>query len=106
MDAATTISCSPAPPLACSKMAGTHGNRTHQEPVSRPLTGFEDRAGHQPRTRSRCFVVTLDDLFASGLRALGRAAVRWYTLACRQTIPRHLQLALAALTGMYKQAIA
>ena len=34
------------------KLAGTHGNRTHQEPVSRPLTGFEDRAGHQPRTRS------------------------------------------------------
>jgi hypothetical protein len=29
-------------------MAGAHGNRTHQEPVSRPLTGFEDRAGHQP----------------------------------------------------------
>ena len=33
-------------------MAGAHGNRTHQEPVSRPLTGFEDRAGHQPRTHS------------------------------------------------------
>jgi hypothetical protein len=34
------------------RMAGAHGNRTHQEPVSRPLTGFEDRAGHQPRTHS------------------------------------------------------
>lgn len=33
-------------------MAGTYGNRTHQEPVSKPLIGFEDRAGHQPRTRS------------------------------------------------------
>ena len=33
-------------------VAGTYGNRTHQEPVSKPLTGFEDRAGHQPRTRS------------------------------------------------------
>ena len=40
-------------PNARAGMAGTHGNRTHQEPVSRPLTGFEDRAGHQPRTRSR-----------------------------------------------------
>ena len=35
------------------KVAGAHGNRTHQEPVSRPLTGFEDRAAHQQRTRSR-----------------------------------------------------
>ena len=34
-------------------MAGAYGNRTHQEPVSKPLTGFEDRAGHQPRTHSR-----------------------------------------------------
>ena len=34
------------------ELAGAYGNRTHQEPVSRPLTGFEDRAGHQPRTRS------------------------------------------------------
>ena len=33
-------------------MAGAYGNRTHQEPVSRPLTGFEDRAEHQLRTRS------------------------------------------------------
>jgi hypothetical protein len=38
-------------------VAGANGNRTHQGPLSRPLTGFEDRAGHQPRTRSRmpCF---------------------------------------------------
>ncbi len=41
------------PSCPAGKMAGTHGNRTHQEPVSRPLTGFEDQAGHQPRTRSR-----------------------------------------------------
>ena len=34
-------------------MAGAYGNRTHQEPVSRPLTGFEDRAEHQLLTRSR-----------------------------------------------------
>jgi hypothetical protein len=33
-------------------MAGAYGNRTHQEPVSRPLTGFEDRAEHQLLTRS------------------------------------------------------
>jgi hypothetical protein len=33
-------------------MAGAHGNRTHQEPVSRPLTGFEDRTEHQQRKRS------------------------------------------------------
>ena len=35
------------------KLAGAYGNRTHQEPVSKPLTGFEDRAWHQPRTHSR-----------------------------------------------------
>jgi hypothetical protein len=35
------------------KLAGADGNRTHQEPVSRPFSGFEDRAGHQPRNRSR-----------------------------------------------------
>ena len=40
-------------PRGTTSLAGAHGNRTHQEPVSRPLTGFEDRAGHQPRTRSR-----------------------------------------------------
>ena len=34
-------------------LAGAYGNRTHQEPLSRPLTGFEDRAEHQLRTRSR-----------------------------------------------------
>ncbi len=34
-------------------MAGAYGNRTHQEPVSKPLTGFEDRAEHQLLTRSR-----------------------------------------------------
>ena len=39
------------PVLSEEGLAGAHGNRTHQEPVSRPLTGFEDRAGHQPRTR-------------------------------------------------------
>jgi hypothetical protein len=33
-------------------LAGAHGNRTHQEPVSRPLTGFEDRTEHQLRKRS------------------------------------------------------
>lgn len=30
-------------------MAVGHENRTHQGPLSRPLTGFEDRAGHQIR---------------------------------------------------------
>ena len=35
------------------RVAGAHGNRTHQEPVSRPLTGFEDRAGHQLWAHSR-----------------------------------------------------
>jgi hypothetical protein len=34
------------------RLAGAHGNRTHQEPVSRPLTGFEDRTEHQQRKRS------------------------------------------------------
>ena len=37
-------------------MAGAYGNRTHQEPVSRPLTGFEDRAEHQLLTRSRVLI--------------------------------------------------
>lgn len=30
-------------------MSVGHENRTHQGPLSRPLTGFEDRAGHQIR---------------------------------------------------------
>ena len=37
----------------CHGLAGAYGNRTHQEPVSRPLTGFEDRAEHQLPTRSQ-----------------------------------------------------
>jgi len=34
-------------------LAGVSGNRTHQEPLTRPLNGCADRAGHQPRTNSR-----------------------------------------------------
>jgi hypothetical protein len=37
---------------AANGLAGAHGNRTHQEPVSKPLTGFEDRTEHQQRKRS------------------------------------------------------
>ena len=36
----------------CRMLAGVHGNRTHQRPVSRPLDGFEDRGRHQPNTHS------------------------------------------------------
>ena len=35
-----------------ARVAGVHGNRTHQRPVSRPLDGFEDRGRHQPNTHS------------------------------------------------------
>ena len=42
-------------------MAGAYGNRTHQEPVSRPLTGFEDRPEHQLLTRSRMRQDTSED---------------------------------------------
>ena len=34
-------------------LAGAYGNRTHQEPLARPLTGFEDQAGHQDRSLYR-----------------------------------------------------
>src|SRR4051812_1314755 len=34
-------------------VAVAHGNRTHRGRLSSPATGFEDRAGHQIRTRYR-----------------------------------------------------
>lgn len=46
-------------------MAGAYGNRTHQEPVSKPLTGFEDRAGHQPRTHSRWRLTSSNRMYPS-----------------------------------------
>ncbi len=38
--------------LETSDLTGADGNRTHQGPVSRPLTGFEDQGRHQPAKRS------------------------------------------------------
>jgi hypothetical protein len=34
-------------------LAVAHGNRTHRAHISVSATGFEDRAGHQIRTRYR-----------------------------------------------------
>ena len=39
--------------LRCRSVAVAHGNRTHRGRLSSPATGFEDRAGHQIRTRYR-----------------------------------------------------
>jgi hypothetical protein len=52
--------------LSTKVMAEAYGNRTHQEPLSRPLTGFEDRGRHQPTTRFRG-----DDYRISQSRSLG-----------------------------------
>src|SRR5437879_3526929 len=46
--------CRRAPPLALTLLvAVAHGNRTHRTCLSARATGFEDRAGHQIRTRYR-----------------------------------------------------
>ncbi len=39
--------------LVVAKMAEVHGNRTHQPHASIRSIGFEDRAGHQPKSHFR-----------------------------------------------------
>ena len=82
-------------------VTGAYGNRTHQEPVSKPLTDFEDRAVHQRQTRSpreTPFSPNTNDLVQgagsdnSGCRALG-------TVACHRclTVPSNYRLGSSTL---------